>query len=89
MAHHVLVISIVLTDGMMVSAQMDGWEATREIRKWEVENCEECHEAEKAWCPHHHLPIVALTADVMKATHETCFTSGMDDYITKVLPSPR
>jgi hypothetical protein len=35
-------------------------------------------------CPHHRLPIVAVTADVMKGTHEQCFSAGMDDYIPKV-----
>jgi hypothetical protein len=36
-------------------------------------------------CPHCHLPVVAVTADVMKGTHELCFSAGMDDYIPKVL----
>jgi len=64
---------------------MDGWEATRQIRKWEVESCEVCQLTGEPKCSHHHLPIVAVTADVMKGTHATCFSSGMDDYITKPL----
>lgn len=82
--------------------QMDGYEATRQIRKWEMEVCEQCSEEIEALsvddrdrgplgselqilkCPHHHLPIVAVTADVMKGTHELCVEAGMDDYISKV-----
>ncbi len=75
---------------------MDGYEATRQIRKWEMENCEQCKVLfEDSWsnpisgpiqvCPHDHVPVVAVTADVMSGTNEMCFTSGMDDYITKVL----
>lgn len=80
--------------------QMDGYEATRLIRKWEREVCEECNKektvtggtppmspppsAALSQCPHRRVPIVAVTADVMKGTHEQCFDSGMDDYIPKV-----
>lgn len=67
--------------------QMDGWEATRQIRKWEVESCKVCQLTGEPWCSHCRLPIVAVTADVMKGTHATCFSSGMDDYITKVIPN--
>lgn len=78
---------------------MDGYEATRLIRKWEREVCKECKEkivmgetppmspppsAPLSQCPHRRVPIVAVTADVMKGTHEQCFDSGMDDYIPKV-----
>jgi histidine kinase 2/3/4 (cytokinin receptor) len=76
--------------------QMDGYEATRQIRKWEMENCGQCKVLfEGSWCnpvsgpiqvcPHDHVPVVAVTADVMPGTNEMCFTSGMDDYITKPL----
>jgi histidine kinase 2/3/4 (cytokinin receptor) len=82
--------------------QMDGYEATRQIRKWEMEVCEQCSEEIEALsiderdrrplaselkilkCPHRHLPIVAVTADVMTGTHELCVEAGMDDYISKV-----
>lgn len=70
----------------VVFKQMDGWEATRHIRNWEVENCITCRETNLTWCRHNRLPIVAVTADAMKGTYEECFSSGMDDYITKVVP---
>lgn len=65
--------------------EMDGWEATRRIRNWEVENCFICRTKNISWCRHHRLPIVAVTADVLKGTHTECINSGMDDYLTKPL----
>ncbi|XP_024007551.1 histidine kinase 4 [Eutrema salsugineum] len=56
--------------------QMDGFEATRQIRDME----EEAKEKTKLeW----HLPILAMTADVIHATYEECLKSGMDGYVSK------
>ncbi|KAA3618931.1 MAG: response regulator [Calditrichaeota bacterium] len=48
---------------------MDGFDATRNIRK--MENGKKRH------------PIVALTANAMEGDREKCLDSGMDDYLTK------
>ena len=50
--------------------EMDGFEATRAIRR-----AEESTEA--------HVPIIAMTACAMKGDRERCLESGMDDYIGK------
>ena len=43
---------------------MDGYEATREIRKWQKEN--------NAF----HTPIIALTAHAFKQQRDQCFEAG-------------
>ena len=30
-----------------------------------------------------HLPVLAMTADVIQATYEECMKSGMDGYVSK------
>ncbi|MGH2448079.1 MAG: PAS domain S-box protein [Chloroflexota bacterium] len=49
---------------------MDGFTATREIRKAEVTSGR-------------HVPIIAMTANAMSGDRERCIEAGMDDYVAK------
>lgn len=61
---------LILMDCQM--PEMNGYEATREIRKLEGES----DDRKKT-------PIIALTANAFRETKEECFSSGMDDFATK------
>ena len=52
--------------------EMDGFDATREIRKLDIMALNQ-----------QPLPIVAMTANVMSGDRERCLEVGMDDYIGK------
>ena len=67
---------LVLMDCQM--PEMDGFEATQEIRRLEDEGML----ASKA---SGRLPIIALTANAVKGDRERCLTAGMDEYLTKPL----
>jgi two-component system sensor histidine kinase/response regulator len=49
--------------------EMNGYEATEEIRRRET--------------PGRHIPIVALTASAVKGDEDRCLAAGMDAYVTK------
>lgn len=51
--------------------EMDGYETTRHIREFELENSMD------------KTPIIALTANAIKGDIDRCKDSGMDDYLSK------
>ncbi|KAE8695289.1 Histidine kinase 2 [Hibiscus syriacus] len=68
--------------------EMDGFEATKQIRSTENEVNEKLASGEASIemygnVSHWHIPILAMTADVIQATYEKCLKCGMDDYVSK------
>ncbi|KAG6360297.1 hypothetical protein INS49_011354 [Diaporthe citri] len=61
--------SLILCDLHM--PRKDGYQACREIRVWEAKN------------KHGHMPIIALSANVMSDVQEKCVEAGFSDYVTK------
>lgn len=66
--------AMLLTDCHM--PEMDGFELTKTIRNTEKGGG-------------HRLPILAITASVLKAEVDRCFESGMDDFLAKPLEFPK
>ncbi|HUA65233.1 MAG TPA: response regulator [Alphaproteobacteria bacterium] len=64
---------LILMDVMM--PEMDGLEATREIRKRQKEGILENYKSR--------IVIIAMTAQAMQGDREKCIASGMDDYLPK------
>nr|ALJ03416.1 histidine kinase 1 [Aeschynomene evenia var. serrulata] len=61
--------------------EMDGFEATRRIRKMESKANEQQMNGERR--NEFHIPILAMTADVIHATYDECLKCGMDGYVSK------
>ncbi|WP_194242451.1 PAS domain S-box protein [Gimesia benthica] len=61
---------LILMDCQM--PEMDGFEASRQIRQLEADGILSGH-----------IPIVALTANAVKGDREVCLQAGMDDYLSK------
>ncbi len=67
-AHESGAFDLILMDCRM--PEMDGYQATAAIRRHEQSTGE-------------YIPIVAMTANVMKGDRQRCIDAGMDDYISK------
>jgi two-component system sensor histidine kinase/response regulator len=96
MGHHVVVVNngkeavkaykenefdLILMDGQM--PEMDGMEATRQIRNadFELQNKRKKNPDSKSKVGR--IPIIAVTANAMKGDRERFLAAGMDDYIAK------
>jgi two-component system sensor histidine kinase/response regulator len=64
---------LILMDCQM--PEVDGFEATRAIRKAEL-------------LTGAHVPVIAMTANVFEGERNVCLASGMDDYLSKPVQLP-
>ena len=60
--------------------EMDGFEATAEIRR---------REGRDASGSPRHVPIVAMTAHAMRGDEDRCLRAGMDAYVSKPIDAHR
>ena len=62
---------------------MDGYNATKAIRDFEIERNKT--EAKRGQDIPERVPIIAMTAHAIEGYRKRCLEAGMDDYITKPL----
>ncbi|XP_066332473.1 probable histidine kinase 6 isoform X3 [Miscanthus floridulus] len=71
----------------VAAAALKKFEATKQIRQMEMKANEERKNklalSEGSMFVEYHLPVLAMTADVIQATYEECIKSGMDGYVSK------
>ncbi len=73
-------------DAVLMDVQMpvmDGYEATRRIRKWEGEMGNKIGKDSDSKSRIRNLPIIAMTAHAMAGDREKCLEAGMNDYVSK------
>ena len=64
--------------------EMDGFEATRKIRKWQTQADDAGNQLTAKNRRHAaQIPIIAMTGYAMKGDRERCLEAGMNDYISK------
>lgn len=76
--------TVKLVQLLLIESCLNRFEATRLIREMEHHsNIEEVPVETLENTSNWHIPILAMTADVIQATHEECLKCGMDGYVSK------